>query len=138
MGVFTDYVQTRWADNDIYGHVNNVAYYAFFDSTINRYLIAHGLDIHSKTDAIAYIVASQCTYLKAVSYPEELRITLQVEKLGNSSVTYALKLFNAAGELCAEARMTHVYVDQATQAPTPIPAHLRAAYEKILMEGHEK
>jgi len=134
MGVYSEYIQTRWADNDIYGHVNNVAYYAYFDSVINRYLIAHGLDIHSKQGAAAYMVASECTYLKSVSYPDTLRVDLRIAKLGNSSVTYAIELFDETEELCAQASMTHVYVDRSNNKPTPIPASLRAGYKKILMK----
>lgn len=133
MGVYSEQVQTRWADNDMYGHVNNVAYYSYFDSAINRYLIDNGLDLHDPEGAVAYMVASECTYLKSIAYPETLRIDLRVSKLGNSSVTYAIELFSENGERCAEASMTHVYVNRVTEKPTPIPAQLRAAYERILV-----
>jgi acyl-CoA thioester hydrolase len=131
MTTYSETLTTRWADNDIYGHVNNVAYYGFFDSVINRYLIQHGLDIH-KGDIVGFMVASQCRYLKPVSYPEEVRIELAVEKLGNSSVTYALTLFNAAGAMAAEASMTHVFVDRDNNRSTPIPDHLRKALQALL------
>lgn len=131
MAVYSETLDTRWADNDIYGHVNNVAYYAFFDSVINRYLIANGLDIHADA-VIAFMVASECRYLKAVAYPQKVRIDLCVKKLGNSSVNYGLSLFNEAGELAAEAGMTHVFVERASSRPTPVPAHLRTALEKLL------
>jgi len=130
MALYSETLDTRWADNDIYGHVNNVAYYAFFDSVINRYLIANGMNIHTD-DIIAFMVASQCRYLKAVAYPEKVRIDLSVAKLGNSSVSYSLTLFNQAGELAAEASMTHVFVERASSRPTPIPEHLRAALTRL-------
>lgn len=134
MSVYSEFIQTRWADNDVYGHVNNVAYYAYFDSVINRYLIAHGLDIHNQQAPVAYMVASSCTYLKSVAYPSTLRVDLRVAKLGNSSVTYAIELFDEENALCAEASLTHVYVDRSNNKPTPIPASLRAGYEKILLK----
>lgn len=126
MSVYSETLATRWADNDIYGHVNNVAYYAFFDSVINRYLIRHGLDIH-QGNIIAFMVASECRYLKPVAYPDEVRIDLSVAKLGNSSVNYALSLFDAQEELAAEASMTHVFVERASNQSTAIPDTLRGA-----------
>lgn len=131
MAVYSETLDTRWADNDIYGHVNNVAYYAFFDSVINRYLISSGMDIRHDS-IIAFMVASECRYLKAVAYPEKIRIDLSVKKLGNSSVTYALSLFNELGELAAEAAMTHVFVERTSSRPTPIPEQLRSALAQLL------
>lgn len=85
-------VDSRWADNDVYGHINNVVYYSYFDSTINRYLIDHGgLDIHDG-EVIAYVVSSGCDYFEAAAYPDALRVGLRVDKLGNSSVRYGLAL----------------------------------------------
>lgn len=133
MAVYSETLDTRWADNDIYGHVNNVAYYAFFDSVINRFLIAHGLDIHHD-DIIAFMVASECRYLKAIAYPDKVRIDLTVRKLGNSSVHYDLSLFTENDELAAAASMTHVFVTRATARPTPIPTHLRAALAGLLQD----
>ncbi len=123
---YSDTIDTRWADNDIYGHVNNVTYYSFFDTVINRFLIRHGLDIHSG-DTVAFIVSSECQYQRPIAYPETIRVALKVAKLGNSSVTYALTLFNQAGQEAATARMTHVFVNRDSQKPTPIPATLRDA-----------
>lgn len=132
MSIYSEKIDTRWADNDLYGHVNNVAYYAFFDSVINRYLIANGMDIY-QSDIIAFMVTSNCRYLKAVAYPDKLRVDLRVEKLGNSSVTYALQLYNPAGELAAEAGMTHVFVLRNNSQPTPIPDYLRQALTALLI-----
>lgn len=132
MAAYIETLPTRWADNDIYGHVNNVAYYAFFDSVINRYLIAHGLDIH-QGKIIAFMVSSECRYMKPVAYPDDVSIHLQVQKLGNSSVTYNLALFNPLNELAAQASMTHVFVDRTTQQSTPIPTSLRHALSELVI-----
>lgn len=125
-------LSTRWADNDIYGHVNNVTYYAYFDSTVNTYLINAGLDIH-QGDTVAFVVSSQCQYLAPVSFPDPLEIGLSVARLGNSSVTYQLGVFlNGDEKLCAHGQFVHVFVDRKTQKPVPIPAHLRAALTRLI------
>lgn len=131
MGVYKETLPTRWADNDIYGHINNVAYYLFFDSTINRYLIANGLDIH-QGETVGFVVASECRYLFPVAYPENVHMELRVSKLGNSSVTYAVKLFNQEHILAAEASITHVFVNRSTNKPTPIQEPLRTALAELL------
>ncbi|HAV75614.1 MULTISPECIES: acyl-CoA thioesterase [unclassified Limnobacter] len=119
-------VQTRWHDNDIYGHVNNVVYYSYFDSVVNRYLIEEGgLDIHNG-EVVGFVVESQCKYLKPLAYPEPVTAGLRVGKLGNSSVRYELGLFNAKGELCAEGYFIHVFVNKASNTPTPIPDGIRS------------
>lgn len=135
--VYTETLHTRWADNDIYGHMNNVAYYSFFDSTINRYLIANGLDIH-RGDTVGFVVASECRYLLPVAYPDNVHMELRVSKLGNSSVTYALKLLNQEHKLAAEATITHVFVNRNTNKPTPIQEPLRSALAKLLEKPNTK
>lgn len=125
-------LSTRWADNDIYGHVNNVTYYAYFDSTVNTYLISAGLDIH-QGDTVAFVVSSQCQYLAPVSFPDPLEIGLSVAKLGNSSVTYQLGVFLKGDEkLCAHGQFVHVFVDKKNQKPVPIPVHLRTALTLLI------
>ncbi|HEX4880455.1 MAG TPA: thioesterase family protein [Limnobacter sp.] len=120
-------VQTRWHDNDIYGHVNNVVYYSYFDSVVNRFLIEQGgLNIHAG-EVVGFVVESQCRYLKPLAYPEPITAGLRVGKLGNSSVRYELALFNARQELCANGYFVHVFVNKATNAPTPIPDSIRHA-----------
>ncbi|MBM7333887.1 acyl-CoA thioesterase [Alloalcanivorax marinus] len=120
-------VDSRWADNDIYGHINNVVYYSYFDSTINRYLIDHGgLDIHDG-EVIAYVVSSGCDYFEAAAYPDALCVGLRVDKLGNSSVRYGLALFGEEGAAKALGFVVHVFVDRASGRPVPIPETLRAA-----------
>ncbi len=127
---FTTTLTTRWADNDVYGHVNNVTYYAYFDTIANLYLIQHGLDIHGKT--IGLVVASQCEFFASLAYPDPLVGALRVEKLGRSSVTYHIAVAREGERLVAAlATMTHVFVDRATRRPTPIPDPLRAALQAL-------
>lgn len=120
-------VQTRWHDNDIYGHVNNVVYYSYFDSVVNRFLIEQGgLNIH-EGDVVGFVVESQCRYLKPLAYPEPITAGLRVGKLGNSSVRYELALFNVRHELCAHGYFVHVFVNKASNTPNPIPDNIRKA-----------
>ena len=122
-------IQTRWDDNDVYGHVNNVVYYAYFDTVINRYLIDHGLDMMG--DAIGVCVESRCTYLRSIAFPERVEAGLRVAKLGTSSVTYEIGIFGAGGALSALGSFVHVFVGREGRRPTPIPEPLRAALQKI-------
>ena len=123
-------IQTRWADNDVYGHVNNVVFYAYFDSTINRYLIDEGgLDIE-RGPAIGVCVESRCTYERPAAFPESLHAGLRVAKLGRTSVGYEIGIFRGE-ELCAHGSFVHVFVDRETRRPTPIPDGLRAALSRI-------
>jgi acyl-CoA thioester hydrolase len=123
---------TRWADNDIYGHVNNVQYYALFDTLINAYLINEGgLDIHHG-DVIGICAESHCRYHAALAFPDDVIGALRVAKLGRSSVTYELALATSeAGELAATGSFTHVFVDRATRKPTPIEGRLRDCLERL-------
>jgi acyl-CoA thioester hydrolase len=136
-GVRGDYrhfldVPTRWADNDIYGHVNNVVYYAYFDTLVNRFLIEHGgLDIHSGP-VIGIMAESGCRYLRAFTYPEIIQVGLRTGRLGRSSVRYELALFSPGEDAArAEGHMVHVFVDRVTQRPVEIPVHIRAALETL-------
>lgn len=125
-------VDSRWADNDIYGHINNVVYYSYFDSTINRYLIEQGgLNIHDG-EVVGYVVSSGCDYFEAVAYPESLTVGMRVEKLGNSSVRYGLALFGAEGEAKALGFVVHVFVNQDSGRPVPVPESLRAALAELV------
>jgi acyl-CoA thioester hydrolase len=125
-------VPTRWMDNDIYGHVNNVVYYSYFDTVINRYLIAEGgLDIVAG-GVIGVVAESHCRYLRGITFPADIDAGLGVGKLGRSSVRYEIGLFprgeNAAA---AEGYFVHVFVDRASRRPVPIPEELRAALERL-------
>jgi acyl-CoA thioester hydrolase len=123
-------IQTRWMDNDVYGHVNNVVYYAYFDTVINRYLIEHGgLDPHGG-ESIGLMVASQCRYLAPASYPEELDAGLAVVHLGKTSVRYGVGIFRGDEPLAA-GELTHVFVTREGRRPVPPPERLRAALEAL-------
>lgn len=130
-------IETRWGDNDIYGHVNNVEYYAFFDSAINRILINDGgLDIH-EGDAIGICAESHCEFLGSLAYPHPVEARLRVGRLGNSSVRYELALFDGPeGPAAADGWFVHVFVDRKTRRPVPIPGSIREALEKLIHEGN--
>lgn len=127
-------ITTRWMDNDIYGHVNNVNYYSWFDTVANCYLIEHcGLDIRAGS-VIGYIVHSECFYKQALAYPQRIEGGLRINRIGNSSVQYGLAIF-AEGEKRASAHgtFTHVFVDRETERPVPIDGRLREGLEKLLV-----
>ncbi|WP_372758545.1 acyl-CoA thioesterase [Litorivivens sp.] len=125
-------ITTRWMDNDIYGHVNNVTYYSYFDSAANRFLIEEcGLDIHSG-DIIGFVVSSGCEYYTPVAYPQQLEAGLAIEKLGNSSVRYNIGIFKAGEDYAAASgHFTHVFVTRAQQKSVRIPDVMRAAMANI-------
>ena len=133
----TDYkhilpLQTRWADNDVYGHVNNVAYYAYFDTIVNEYLIDAGaLDIHGGA-VIGLVVETGCRYFAPLEFPQKLDGALRVAKIGNSSVRYELAIFRAGDDApAAEGHFVHVYVDRETRRPANLPEALRKTLERI-------
>ena len=137
----TDYpylhpITTRWHDNDVYGHINNVTYYAFFDSAVNTYLINEGgLDIH-QGEQVAFVVSSGCDYFAPIAFPEQIEIGVRVAKLGNSSVHYELGVFKSGvAEACAAGRFVHVFVERASNRSCPIPDGLRAALARLLAGG---
>ncbi len=126
-------IPTRWMDNDVYGHVNNVIYYSYFDTTVNQYLIESGvLDIERST-VIGLVVETRCQYFSPITFPDAVNSGLRVATLGNSSVRYEIGLFrNGEEAAAAQGYFVHVYVDRATRRPAPLPAAMRAALEKIL------
>jgi acyl-CoA thioester hydrolase len=125
-------LETRWMDNDIYGHVNNALYYAFFDTAINQYLIAEGgLDIVNSS-VIAFTVESQCQYLRPISFPGSIDVGLRVGKLGNSSVRYELAIFKQGeAQAAAAGYFVHVFVNRETQRPVTIPDEIRSALARL-------
>jgi acyl-CoA thioester hydrolase len=128
-------IETRWMDNDIYGHVNNVVYYSYFDTAVNRYLIEAGaLDIHAG-EVIGLVVETQCNYFSSLEFPQTVEAGLRVARLGTSSVRYEIGLF-ARGEALSAAvgHFVHVYVDRATRKPVPLPPALRRALEPLAAE----
>lgn len=123
---------TRWMDNDIYGHINNVAYYSYFDTVANTFLIEEGgLDIHNDT-VVGFVVASSCEYKKPIAYPQALEIGFRANHIFDRSVEYGLAVF-VKGELNAAAygSFTHVYVDKNTRKAVAIPERIRAALEAV-------
>jgi acyl-CoA thioester hydrolase len=129
-------IPTRWDDNDVYGHVNNVQYYAFFDTVINRWLIDEGgLDIHDGP-VIGLCAESGCRFRAAVAFPEAIEAGLRVGKLGNSSVRYEVGLFAAdSGEALADGFFVHVFVDRESRRPQPIPDPIRTSLERLVVES---
>jgi acyl-CoA thioester hydrolase len=126
-------VTTRWSDNDIYGHVNNVIYYSYFDTAANRYLIEQGgLDIGDGR-IVGYVVNSGCHYHAPITYPENIEAGLRVDRLGNSSVQYGIAIFrDGVDEAAAHGHFVHVFVDRLADRPVPIPETLRAALQRLL------
>ena len=126
-------ITTRWSDNDIYGHVNNVVYYSYFDSVANLYLIENcGLKIHTD-EIVGFVVASGCNYYSPITYPEKLEGGLRVNKLSGSSVEYGVAIFRAGEEFAvADGFFTHVFVNRSAGKPVRIPDAIRASLEKIL------
>ena len=129
-------IVTRWADNDVYGHVNNVAYYGYFDSALNAYLIAAGaLDIHGG-QTIGLVVESTCRFFAPVAYPDALSVGLRTTSVGRSSVRYDLAVFRDGDEFCAaHGHVIHVYVDRDTRRPVALPEALRRATEAVYRQA---
>jgi acyl-CoA thioester hydrolase len=121
-------VATRWADNDIYGHVNNVIYYSWFDTAVNGWLMDQGLLDPANSPVIALVVETGCAYFESVSFPDMVEIGLGLERLGRSSVTYRLGVFRPSAEFAAaQGRFTHVHVDRESRRPVAIPERSRLA-----------
>ena len=125
-------ITTRWDDNDVYGHVNNVVYYSWFDTAVNGYLIEQGvLDIHHG-DVIGLVVQTHCNYFSSVAFPQRVRAGVRVAHLGRSSVRYEIGLFaDDAAVTVAKGHFVHVYVDRHTRRPVSLPGPLKAVLEKL-------
>ena len=126
-------IATRWSDNDLYGHVNNVVYYSWFDTAVNGLLIERGaLDIH-RGGVIGYVVENSCSYFSPLAFPEPVVAGIRVARTGASSVRYEVALF--PGDEClpcaAKGHFVHVYVDRATRRPAPLPAELLRVLETL-------
>lgn len=125
-------IPTRWHDNDVYGHVNNVVYYGWFDTAVNAWLIENGFLDPTTSEIVGLVVETGCSYFESVAFPETVEAGIAVEQLGTSSVTYRIGIFRQGSEqAAAQGRFTHVYVARASQKPVPIPAPLRAALTAI-------
>ncbi|MBC6980147.1 acyl-CoA thioesterase [Caulobacter sp. 17J80-11] len=121
-------------DNDVYGHVNNVVYYSFFDTAVNRWLIEQGVLEPATSPVIGLVVETGCRFAKSLSFPDRVEAGLRVAKIGTSSVRYEVGLFRAGDpEPAAEGHFVHVYVDRETRRPTPVPADMRKVLEGLLV-----
>jgi acyl-CoA thioester hydrolase len=129
-------VPTRWADNDVYGHVNNVTYYSYFDTAVNQWLITAGLlDIHSTDEAqpVGLVVANSCQFFSSIAFPQKLSIGIRIEHMGNSSVRYVLGVFaEDSPSTAAVGEFTHVYVHRASRKPMSLPSQWRTQLSTLL------
>jgi acyl-CoA thioester hydrolase len=123
---------TRWGDEDVYGHINNVVYYAYFDTAVNGWLMdALGTDIRN-LPALGVVAETGCRFLRQLRFPDVVEAGIGVERLGRSSITYRIGLFAAGtAEAAAVGRFVHVYVDRESRAVVPIPDQVRAALETL-------
>lgn len=125
-------ITTRWMDNDIYGHVNNVTYYSYFDTAVNRYLIEAGvLDIHGG-EVIGLVIETHCNYFAPLAFPKNVEAAIRVAHIGRSSVRYEIGLFEVGQEGAAACgHFVHVYVDRQTRRPTPLPEAFVKALQQL-------
>ncbi|WP_431273334.1 acyl-CoA thioesterase [Variovorax ureilyticus] len=125
-------IPTRWMDNDMYGHVNNVVYYSWFDTAVNTHLIERGaLDIHHGS-TIGFVVETQCNYFAPLAYPQTVEAGIRVVRAGTSSVQYEIGLFAEGAETAAaQGHFVHVYVDRETQRPVKLPPALQAVVDEL-------
>ncbi len=126
-------IPTRWIDNDVYGHVNNVVYYSYFDTVVNQYLIEQQVLDIERSAVIGLVVETQCRYFAPIRFPDVVHAGLRVARLGNSSVRYEIGLFrNDDDPASAQGHFVHVYVDRATRRAIALPGPLRTALERLL------
>jgi acyl-CoA thioester hydrolase len=127
-------VPTRWMDNDVYWHVNNVVYYSYFDTVVNEYLIRSGVLDIQRSPVIGLVVETQCRFFKPLTFPDTANAGLRVARLGRSSVRYEIGLFrNDDDTAAAQGHFVHVYVERETRKATALPPEMRAALGKILV-----
>jgi acyl-CoA thioester hydrolase len=126
-------ITTRWMDNDVYGHVNNVVYYSYFDTVVNKFLIeGRSLDIE-QSDVVGLVVETQCQYFRPITFPDTVDAGIRVAKLGSSSVRYEVGLFRNDDEsAAAQGYFVHVYVDRSTNRPAPIPDNARKLLSTLI------
>jgi acyl-CoA thioester hydrolase len=127
-------IGTRWMDNDVYGHVNNVVYYSWFDTAVNQYLVDAGaLDIAAGA-VIGLVVETHCEYFSPIAFPDTVHVGVRVARLGTSSVRYELAVFrNDEARASAQGHFVHVYVERKSNRPTPLPEPLRSALQPLLV-----
>ena len=132
-------ITTRWMDNDVYGHVNNVTYYSYFDTAVNRYLIEAGvLDIHAG-EVIGLVIETHCNYFASLAFPKDVQAGIRVAHIGRSSVRYEIGLFEVGQEAAAATgHFVHVYVDRITRRPVALPPPLRDALQALVVDRAEQ
>ena len=129
-------ITTRWMDNDVYAHVNNVVYYSWFDTVVNQYLVEQGVLDYAAGTVVGLVVETHCNYFSPVAFPDRVHAGLRVARIGSTSVRYEVGLFrNDAAEASAQGHFVHVYVERATNRPVPLPGALRQALERIAVAG---
>lgn len=125
-------ITTRWMDNDVYGHVNNVVYYSWFDTVVNEFLVANGVLDIEHSPVIGLVIETQCNYFAPVAFPEKVSAGLRVAKLGNSSVRYEVAIFRGDEETAAaQGHFVHVYVDRESRRPSAVPEPMRKLLQSI-------
>ena len=123
---------TRWADNDVYGHVNNTVYYQWFDSAVNAWLIDHQLLDVQSGGLIGLVVETRCSFFAPLTFPRPVEVGINLVEMGNSSVRYGVGIFDVGhARTAAHGEFTHVYVDRHTRRPVPLPATWREALESL-------
>ena len=127
-------VHSRWMDNDVYGHINNVVYYSFFDTAVNRYLIERNVLDIAKSETVGLVIETQCKYFAPIVYPDLIHVGLKVAHLGNSSVKYEVAIFRNDEDIAsALGHFVHVYVDRNTNKPTPIHPNVREVLQQLVV-----
>ena len=127
-------IHSRWMDNDAYGHINNVVYYSFFDTAVNRYLIERDALNILKSDVIGFVIETQCKYFSPIAYPDMIHVGLKVTHLGNSSAKYEVAIFKNDDDIASPSgSFVHVYVNRSTNKPTPIPQNVREILTGLIL-----
>lgn len=125
-------IPTRWADNDVYGHVNNSVYYFYFDTVVNTWLIDQGLLEIGVSETIGLVVETGCSYFSSITFPDQVVAGLRVSKIGNTSVKYEIGLFRNDSETAsAQGHFVHVYVNEASRKPAALTAQMKQKFEEI-------
>lgn len=128
-------ITTRWMDNDVYGHVNNVIYYSWFDTVVNGWLLEQNLLDLEQCPTVGLVVETHCSYFSSIAFPDLVRAGLRVTRIGTSSVRYEIGLFaNDNRQVSAQGHFVHVYVDRVTRRPAPLPEQLQRMLETIEVE----
>lgn len=130
-------IPTRWMDNDVYGHVNNVQYYSYFDTVVNQWLIERELLDYLHSEVIGLVIETSCAYFRPIAFPDAIQAGLRVAHLGNSSIRYEVGLFrNDEDTVAAAGHFVHVYVDRASSRPVRVPDAMRAALAALQSAHH--